>query len=135
MTPTSNGATGAPGARADIDAAQDVNSCGVRAALTGGRTFAGVRDRRVNESQNFVWTNLSTHPGHPLNTVTGVLPCAAAVNAHGGDDLIKFDVITGTGQVRETGCLAVTNTHPVTLNCDSTNNTPIPWTLVTNQPA
>jgi hypothetical protein len=67
--------------------------------------------------------------------VTGVLPCAAAVNAHGSNDLIKFDVITNTGQVRETSCRAVTNTHPVTLNCNNTNNIPIPRTLVTNQPA
>ncbi|MFE1285221.1 hypothetical protein [Streptomyces sp. NPDC058751] len=99
-----------------------------------GKVYAGIRDQRTNEAQNFLWTELGNHPGYPLLSQ----PCGVSVNGHGQNNSpIKFSVLTTTGQVRETTCAARTNTHPATLVCADANNPAVlnPWMPVTLQPA
>ncbi|WP_305729231.1 hypothetical protein [Streptomyces sp. yr375] len=137
------GATGATGPCSDIDAAQESDAFELRVALTGGRTYAGIHDlRAAGAPHNFLWTDLSTHANYPAG---GIDPdgrdvgfvCGAAVNGHNAvtGNPIKFDVMTTTGQVWETTCLAVGTTNPATLNCNNALGIPIPWTKVTLQPA
>ncbi|MFE6825860.1 hypothetical protein [Streptomyces sp. NPDC057690] len=146
------GATGATGPCSDIDAAQDSDNFELRVALTGGSTFAGIHDLRGPAPRPFLWTDLSTHPDYPQGGEDADgrdvgFACGAAVNGHssngrGADghgpkagNPIKFDVMTTTGQVWETTCVAVTGTNPATLNCnDAVTGLPNPWTKVTLQP-
>ncbi|MFD9463487.1 hypothetical protein [Streptomyces sp. NPDC060027] len=131
------GATGATGPCSGIDAAQESPDFEVRVVLSGGKTFAGIRDQRTGETQHFLWTNLSTHPDYPSGGAAG-LPCGVAVNAHARKttlNRIKFDIVTTTGQVWETSCVALTTTHPATLTCADRTGHPKPWLLVARQPA
>ncbi|MET9898323.1 hypothetical protein [Streptomyces sp. NPDC006446] len=131
------GATGATGPCSGIDAAQESPDFEVRIALSGGRTFAGIRDQRTGETQHFLWTNLSTHPDYPSGGAAG-LPCGVSVNAHARTttlNRIKFDIVTTTGQIWETSCVALTTTHPATLTCADRTGHPKPWLLVARQPA
>ncbi|WP_062650472.1 collagen-like triple helix repeat-containing protein [Streptomyces maremycinicus] len=135
------GATGATGPCSDIDAAQDSNNFELRVALTGGSTFAGIHDLRGVAPRPFLWTDLSTHPDYPAGGEDADgrnvgFVCGAAVNGHSANNgnPIKFDVMTTTGQVWETTCVAVTGTNPATLNCNDANGLPNPWTKVTLQP-
>ncbi|MFD8739640.1 hypothetical protein ACFV06_32680 [Streptomyces sp. NPDC059618] len=104
--------------------------------MTGGKAYAGIRDQRSSETQNFLWTDLSTHAGYPAGGAAG-LPCGISVNGHGqtAANPLKFDIVTTTGQVWETTCQARTSTHPATLLCTDANNVAIPWTPVTLQPS
>ncbi|MEU9268041.1 hypothetical protein AB0E04_21670 [Streptomyces sp. NPDC048251] len=135
------GATGATGPCSDIDASQDANAFELRVALTGGVTYAGIHDLRGVTPRPFLWTDLSTHPNYPAG---GLDPdgrdvgfvCGAAVNGHNANagNPVKFDVMTTTGQVWETTCVAVGITNPASLNCNDANGLPNPWTKVTLQP-
>ncbi|WP_327183068.1 hypothetical protein [Streptomyces sp. NBC_01334] len=135
------GTTGATGPCSDIDASQDADGFELRVALTGGVTYAGIHDLRGTAPRPFVWTDLSTHPNYPAG---GLDPdgrdvgfvCGAAVNGHNANagNPVKFDVMTTTGQVWETTCVAVGVTNPATLNCNDANGLPNPWTKVTLQP-
>ncbi|WP_406837246.1 hypothetical protein ACICHK_14680 [Streptomyces sp. AHU1] len=130
------GATGPPGPCAGIDAAQESAEFEIRLALTGGRTYAGIRDQRTGEQQTLLWTDLSARPDYPAGGAAG-LPCDVAVNAYNRSTTvkrIKFDVITTTGQVWEAACVAFTTTHPATLNCADRMGRPKPWILVARQP-
>ncbi|MER5467491.1 hypothetical protein [Streptomyces sp. NPDC002685] len=130
------GATGATGPCVGIDAAQESEEFEIRVALTGGRTYAGIRDQRTGETQNFLWTDLSSRPDYPAGGAAG-LPCDVSVNAHNRSTTvkrIKFDVITTTGQIWEAACVAFTTTHPATLNCFDRTGRPKPWILVARQP-
>nr|WP_301272133.1 hypothetical protein [Streptomyces asoensis] len=135
------GSTGATGPCSDIDASQDANGFELRVALTGGVTYAGIHDLRGVTPRPFLWTDLSTHPNYPAG---GLDPdgrdvgfvCGAAVNGHNANagNPVKFDVMTTTGQVWETTCVAVGTTNPASLNCNDANGLPNPWTKVTLQP-
>ncbi|MEU9134848.1 hypothetical protein AB0D33_02560 [Streptomyces sp. NPDC048404] len=142
------GATGAIGPRGEtgpvgptgpcvgIDAAQESADFEIRLALTGGRTYAGIRDQRTGEQQTLLWTDLSARPDYPAGGAAG-LPCDVTVNAHNRSETVKrvkFDVITTTGQVWEAACVAFTTTHPATLNCADRTGRPKPWILVARQP-
>jgi len=130
------GPTGPTGPCAGIDAAQESTDFEIRLALTGGRTYAGIRDQRTGEQQTFLWTDLSARPDYPAGGAAG-LPCDVAVNAHNRSTTVKrvkFDVITTTGQVWEAACVAFTTTHPATLNCADRTGRPKPWILVARQP-
>ncbi|MFE7934445.1 hypothetical protein ACFU6S_38155 [Streptomyces sp. NPDC057456] len=136
------GATGATGPCSDIDAAQDSDNFELRVALTGGHTFAGIHDLRGIAPRPFLWTDLSTHANYPAGGVDANgrdvgFVCGAAVNGHSANagNPIKFDVVTTTGQVWETTCVAVGGTNPATLNCnDLVTGLPNPWTKVVLQP-
>ncbi|MFD9322325.1 hypothetical protein ACFWDQ_32550 [Streptomyces sp. NPDC060053] len=135
------GATGATGPCSDIDAAQDSNNFELRVALTGGSTFAGIHDLRGVAPRPFLWTDLSTHANYPAGGVDADgrdvgFVCGAAVNGHSANtgNPIKFDVVTTTGQVWETTCVAVAGTNPATLNCNDAAGVPNPWTKVNLQP-
>ncbi|MFB7243022.1 hypothetical protein CW362_22670 [Streptomyces populi] len=130
------GETGPTGPCVGIDAAQESTDFEIRLALTGGRTYAGIRDQRTGEQQIVLWTDLSGRPGYPAGGAAG-LPCDVTVNAHNRSTTvkrIKFDVITTTGQVWEAACVAFTTTHPATLNCADRTGRPKPWILVARQP-
>ncbi|MFF3610532.1 hypothetical protein [Streptomyces sp. NPDC002580] len=128
------GPTGDPGPCSAIDSAQESSDFELRVALTGGRTYAGVRDQRTGETKNFLWTDLSTHPDYPSGGSAG-FPCGASVNAYNQSTLnrIKFDVVTTTGQVWETSCVVLTKTHPAVLSCNDRMG-PKAWSLVARQP-
>ncbi|MFF1438603.1 hypothetical protein [Streptomyces sp. NPDC058295] len=135
------GATGATGPCSDIDAAQDSDNFELRVALTGGSTFAGIHDLRGVAPRPFLWTDLSTHANYPAGGVDADgrdvgFVCGAAVNGHNANtgNPIKFDVVTTTGQVWETTCVAVGGTNPATLNCNDAAGVPNPWTKVNLQP-
>ncbi|WRZ92943.1 hypothetical protein OHB54_30185 [Streptomyces sp. NBC_01007] len=130
------GATGPTGPCVGIDADQASEDFEIRVALSGGRTYAGIRDQRTGEKQNFLWTNLSGRPDYPAGGAAG-LPCDVSVNAHNRNTTVKrvkFDVITTTGQIWEAACVAFTTTHPATLNCADRTGRPKPWILVALQP-
>ncbi|MFF3406040.1 hypothetical protein ACFYW8_07470 [Streptomyces sp. NPDC002742] len=130
------GATGPTGPCVGIDADQASEDFEIRVALSGGRTYAGIRDQRTGEKQNFLWTDLSGRPDYPAGGAGG-LPCDVSVNAHNRNTTvkrIKFDVITTTGQIWEAACVAFTTTHPATLNCADRTGHPKPWILVARQP-
>ncbi|MFJ5304007.1 hypothetical protein ACIQBL_15295, partial [Streptomyces sp. NPDC088350] len=136
------GATGATGPCSDIDADQDSNDFELRVALTGGITYAGIHDLRGNTPRNFLWTDLSTHPGYPAGGLdTGGhnvgFVCGVSINGHSSNagQPIKFDVMTTTGQVWETTCVEVNSTNPATLNCNDSLGAPNLWTKVTLQPS
>ncbi|MFF3888931.1 collagen-like protein [Streptomyces sp. NPDC001914] len=132
-----SGATGAIGPCTTVDSAQESNDFELRAVLTAdGKAYAGIRDQRSNETQNFLWTELSNHPGYPATTPVS-RPCGISVNGHGqnASSPVKFSIVTTAGQVLETTCVARTSTHPATLVCTDANNALIPWTPVTLQPA
>ncbi|WBO68516.1 hypothetical protein [Streptomyces camelliae] len=127
------GPTGPTGPCTDIDAQQDSSDFELRAAVSGGRTYAGVRDLRMNELHNFLWTDLSTHTGYPSGPVQGT-PCGVSINAHNqGNQPIRIDVITTTGQIWETTCTENNRTHPATLDCGTATSNP--WVEVNRQPA
>ena len=137
------GATGAPGPCADIDAQQDSHNFELRVALTGGLTYAGIHDLTGSGTHPFLWTDLSTHANYPAGGLdtdgrnVGFV-CGVAVNGHSSNsgEPIKFDVMTTTGQVWETTCVAVNSSQPdATLNCNDSLGAPIPWTKVTRQPS
>ncbi|WP_329299631.1 hypothetical protein OG410_15235 [Streptomyces sp. NBC_00659] len=130
------GPVGPTGPCVGIDAAQESADFEIRLALTGGRTYAGIRDQRAGEQQTLLWTDLSARPDYPAGGAAG-LPCDVTVNAHNRSETvkrIKFDVITTTGQVWEAACVAFTTTHPATLNCADRTGLPKPWILVARQP-
>ncbi|MFE2299318.1 hypothetical protein ACFXAW_14090 [Streptomyces sp. NPDC059445] len=130
------GPTGPTGPCVGIDAAQEAEDFEIRLALTGGRTYAGIRDQRTGEKQTFLWTDLTARPDYPAGGAAG-LPCDVTVNAHNRSTTVrrvKFDVITTTGQIWEAACVAFTTTHPATLNCADRSGRPKPWILVSRQP-
>ncbi|MGW7131719.1 hypothetical protein ACWGIA_25745 [Streptomyces bobili] len=132
------GATGATGTQGptgpcvEIDGFQDQQVYEVRGAVSGGNTYAGIRDVRPGEDHTMRWTDLSGLPGYPTGGQNGTA-CGVSVNEHsqGMQDLagIKIDIITTTGLVFETIC---TESHaadtPATLTC------PGPWVPL-NSPA
>jgi len=130
------GPTGAAAPCSDIDAQQDSNNFELRAALTGGKTYAGIHDLRGTTPRNFLWTDLSTHANYPAGDAAG-LPCGVAINGHSANTgaPIKIDVMTTTGQVWETTCVEVNSTNPATLNCNNSAGAPNPWTKLTLQPS
>jgi hypothetical protein len=139
-TTGATGATGATGPCSDIDAYQVADDFELRVALSGGRTYAGIRDLRATEPHDFLWTDLSLHAGYPAgqddaNGRTVGFACGASINTHSENDSdpIKIDVITTVGGVWETTCAANVNTHPATLDCGIVP--PNPWVLVNRQPA
>ncbi|MEV6193108.1 hypothetical protein AB0M19_11975 [Streptomyces sp. NPDC051920] len=130
------GPTGPTGPCVGVDAAQESADFEIRLALTGGRTYAGIRDQRTGEKQTFLWTDLTARPDYPAGGAAG-LPCDVTVNAYNRSATvrrIKFDVITTTGQIWEAACVAFTTTHPATLNCADRTGRPKPWILVSRQP-
>jgi hypothetical protein len=132
------GATGATGTQGptgpcvEIDGFQDQQVYEVRGAVSGGNTYAGIRDVRPGEDHTMRWTDLSGLQGYPTGAQNGTA-CGVSVNEHsrGMQDLagIKIDIITTTGLVFETIC---TESHaantPATLTC------PGPWVPL-NSPA
>ncbi|MGW3357021.1 hypothetical protein ACWDFL_16625 [Streptomyces bungoensis] len=118
------GPSGPPGPCSDIDAQQDSSDFELRAVLTGGRTYAGIRDLRSSTAQPFLWTDLSTHDGYPPGA------CGVSINAHsqGNAFPIDIDVVTTAGRVWETTCTENNNDRPATLTCTA------PWTQVNRQP-
>ncbi|MFM9497484.1 hypothetical protein ACKI1Q_28265 [Streptomyces galilaeus] len=132
------GATGATGTQGptgpcvEIDGFQDQQVYEVRGAVSGGNTYAGIRDVRLGEDHTMRWTDLSGLPGYPTGGQNGTA-CGVSVNEHsqGMQDLagIKIGIITTTGLVFETIC---TESHaadtPATLTC------PGPWVPL-NSPA
>ncbi|MGW0968463.1 hypothetical protein [Streptomyces sp. NPDC002516] len=130
------GPTGPTGPCVALDSAQESEDFEIRLALTGGRTYAGIRDQRTGEKQTVLWTDLTARPDYPAGGAAG-LPCDVAVNAHNRSTTvkrIKFDVITTTGQIWEAACVAFTTTHAATLNCADRTGHPKPWILVSRQP-
>ncbi|MGW2618757.1 hypothetical protein [Streptomyces sp. NPDC001500] len=132
------GATGAPGGPGaigptgpcvDIDAFQDQQEYEVRGAVTGGVTYAGIRDVRPNVDHTMRWTDLSTRTGYPNGGAAG-FACGVSINEHsqGNQDLagIKIDVLTTTGQVFEIICTESHAAGPATLTC---RNPALPTTL------
>ncbi|MFF8189687.1 hypothetical protein ACF05L_02115 [Streptomyces bobili] len=126
------GPAGATGRCVEIDGFQDQQVYEVRGAVSGGNTYAGIRDVRPGEDHTMRWTDLSGLQGYPTGGQNGTA-CGVSVNEHsqGLQDLagIKIDIITTTGLVFETIC---TESHapdtPATLTC------PGPWVPL-NSPA
>ncbi|MEV5488907.1 hypothetical protein AB0L47_13030 [Streptomyces bobili] len=126
------GPAGATGPCVEIDGFQDQQVYEVRGAVSGGNTYAGIRDVRPSQNHTMRWTDLSGLQGYPTGGQNGTA-CGVSVNEHsqGMQDLagIKIDIITTTGLVFETIC---TESHaaatPATLTC------PGPWVPL-NSPA
>ncbi|MCX5263497.1 hypothetical protein [Streptomyces sp. NBC_00199] len=118
--PGQPGSTGPTGPCADIDAYQDQQVYEVRGAVTGGFTYAGIRDVRPNADHLLRWTDLSTRTGYPNGGAAG-FACGVSINEHsqGTQDLagIKIDVLTTTGQVFEIICRASQVAGRATLTC------------------
>ncbi|MEW2116105.1 hypothetical protein AB0945_13075 [Streptomyces sp. NPDC005474] len=122
------GATGTAAPCSDIDAQQNRGAFELRAALTNGIYYAGIRDLRGSTpAPPFLWTDLSGRTGYPDSAVTG-FACGASVNAQQAGERIKFDLITTIGTVYEIRCDQVLSTSPATLSCDNA------WTQLLNTP-
>ncbi|MFF3463734.1 hypothetical protein [Streptomyces sp. NPDC002619] len=128
------GATGTTGPCSDIDAAQDSSNFELRGALTGGITYAGIRDTRTNVDHTLRWTDLSGRTNYPSGGDAGV-PCGVSVNQHAQSDPITIDVVTTTGQVWEILCdenMLLGDPTPATLTCAASWNmlhTPLPGAI------
>jgi len=122
------GPTGTAAPCSDIDALQNQGAFELRAALTTGRYYAGIRDLRGSTpAPPFLWTDLSGRTGYPDSAATG-FACGASVNAQQATERIKFDLITTIGTVYEIRCDQVLSTTPATLSCDDA------WTQLLNTP-
>lgn len=125
------GATGATGTAApcsDIDAHQNQGAFELRAALTDGSYYAGIRDLRGSTpAPPFLWTDLSDRTNYPDSEATG-FACGASVNEQQVAERIKFNLITTIGTVYEIRCDQVLSTTPATLSCDDA------WTQLQNTP-
>ncbi|MDQ0990899.1 hypothetical protein [Streptomyces sp. V3I7] len=120
------GGTGPAGPCSDIDASQDSNDFELRAVLTGGRTYAGIRDLTTATPGPYLWTDLSNKTNYPQDA------CAVSIAQHAqgmqveGD--LRVNVVTTAGVVWENTCQVVTSNR--TLNCNDPS-----WHRVTLQPA
>ncbi|MBW8740753.1 MAG: hypothetical protein JF621_27815 [Streptomyces turgidiscabies] len=122
------GATGTAAPCSDIDAHQNRGAFELRAALTNGRYYAGIRDLRGSTpAPPFLWTDLTDRTGYPDSAATG-FACGASVNAQQASERIKFDLITTIGTVYEIRCDQVLSTSRATLSCDDA------WTQLLNTP-
>ncbi|MFG3264735.1 hypothetical protein [Streptomyces bobili] len=126
------GPAGTTGPCVEIDGFQDQQVYEVRGAVSGGNTYAGIRDVRPSEDHTMRWTDLSRLQGYPTGGHNGTA-CGVSVNEHsqGMQALagIKIDIITTTGLVFETICTeSHTGNTPATLTC------PGPWVPL-NSPA
>ncbi|MGW0998538.1 hypothetical protein ACWD5V_35755 [Streptomyces sp. NPDC002523] len=128
------GPTGSTGPCSDIDATQDSSNFELRGALTGGITYAGIRDTRTNVDHTLRWTDLSGRLFYPSGGAAGV-PCGVSVNQHAQSDPITIDVVTTTGQVWEIDCTQVQllgDPTPASLTCAASwnqLNTPLPGAI------
>lgn len=123
-TPTSTSTTLRPPpstnvACSDIGAQEVPGPYDIRAALTGGRYYAGIR---TTTNPVFLWTDLSTRTNYPNSATTG-FPCAASITQPNAGQRIKLDLITTTGSVYEILCDETPNNIPTGLTCDPS------WTL------
>ncbi|MEH0423359.1 hypothetical protein [Streptomyces sp. B21-083] len=126
--PGVTGPTGTIAPCSDIDAQQNTGAFELRAALTDGSYYAGIRDLRgPNPAPPFLWTDLSGRTNYPDSAATG-FACGASVNRQQASERIKFDLITTIGTVYEIRCDQVLTTTPATLSCDAA------WTQLLNTP-
>jgi hypothetical protein len=93
----------------DIDAYRPAASHEVKAVLSDGVTYAGIRDLTPAVT-GFTWYDLSdTDPEYPENA------CSVAISSQ--DNLVSIEVLTTKGDVWETRCTVVGG-NPFDLACD-----------------
>ncbi|MDQ1025174.1 hypothetical protein QF035_002756 [Streptomyces umbrinus] len=114
------GPTGATGPCSDIDAEQDSGNYELRAVLTGGIYYAGIRDLRANPPTPFLWTDLSGRTNYPNTRQTG-FACGVSVNEQQTSERLKSNLITTTGRVHEIRCDQALGPMPPNagLTCDA----------------
>ncbi|KPH99145.1 Collagen triple helix repeat-containing protein [Actinobacteria bacterium OV450] len=121
------GATGPTGPQGpsgqcfDVDAVRPAASREVKAVLSDGITYAGIRDFAANVPTPWRWYDLTdTGETYPDDA------CAVSVTAQGVN--VHVEVLTTGGDIYETPCTIVPGT-PDALNCTEV------WTAANPQPA
>ncbi|MFD3698344.1 hypothetical protein ACFWUZ_19710 [Streptomyces sp. NPDC058646] len=102
--PGPQGPAGPPGpvVCSDVDAYKPSNSEEVKAVLTGGRAYAGIRNLQVMGSPGpFRWYDLTDTPGNNFPDGACAISIASQTSAAGG---VSIEVLTEDGAVYETTC-------------------------------
>ncbi|WP_208545414.1 hypothetical protein [Streptomyces sp. Tu 2975] len=109
------GDTGPAGPCVDVDAYRPSNAVDLKAVLSDGVAYAGIRSLTGTEPGPFIWYDLTDDPGTNYPDDACAISIASQTNAAGG---VSVQVLTTEGEVFETTCEVGVPGDPFALDCD-----------------